>query len=1007
MIQSLALFLPIILFRKIKHLALLLITLCATNIALCQDQGIRIEVGSPNYSVYQWTTENGLAQNNVSQILEGPGGFLWLATFNGLVRFDGYEFTTYDEGTLPLLTSSFIMSMAKAADGTIWVSTENEIILVSNSQPKVVSTFYNNEVNFVNVNGLVYAKSRDVVYIYDGNWKHVSTLDKDRFERAHEAKGQLMFFREDSLFSFNQGHVTLITVKPNLTHINNSIYRSEISPSQFDFYRIRGNKFEKILNHEKFNLNQTNDKTEFVYKIVSDTLKNTLKFYDSNISVKSGDKVEVFSLQKDFDVNHISSAYIAPNNIIWLGTSSDGLLMLYPKTFKTVESKSRTNKNGYMVYQAKDSTIWFDESCESIFALKQDRTLEKHYLDLCTWSMVQDSCHNIWIGRYMGLYKFDKELNRSGFIPYVNDLDGKYTYALFKRSDETILVGTNEGVFYLNNDSLITVQGSEKMGKVYSFYEDRTGHLLACSDQGLFVLDTHKIIHHFSKRDGLPTNDIRSVYQDEDLNYWIGTSQKGLCYFHSSFGLVQLPAEGGRLNRNVWCIIEDDLGYLWMNSNQGIYRANRSELLDFVNGKQPGFSSRQFTNADGLENSEGNSRTQNKAFKSFKGEIWFSMISGPAFIEPSIIKDNSENHPIVIDEVFIDKKRVNSNSHIRIKPEESQIQVRFSHPVFFQSKHLDYYYKIDGLDDRWFEVGSSRLMTFSELPAGNFTLRIKQIGSQNETTLDFTVEVHFWETELFKIFLVFFITAIIFLIGFRIWQKNKRGQAEIKRMSFDLKSLELRALQSQMNPHFIFNCLSSIQSLFILGDLNRANEYMSQFSALLRLILEQAQKRLVSLKEDLDMFNIYVPLERMQFDKPFEFKLEVQDGLEPELFYIPSMVTHTFIENAIKHGLKPLKERDGKLSVYVTKNEQNLILSIKDNGIGYERSLLTKKINKSKHKSRGLQITNRRIDLLNLLNDLNIQVTSFDLKDENNKPCGTEVRLLFPIIKKNEDPDHR
>jgi ligand-binding sensor domain-containing protein len=904
---------------------------------------------------------------------------------------------------MPALTSSFMLSMAKAEDGTIWVSTENEILQVSNCKPKVVLPFLNNQVKFIRVNGLVYAKTRNEIYSYNGRWAYVVSIEYDRFDRIHEANGKLMLFDQDSLFTLDNGLIQLVSVKPGLRHLNNSLYRSESNNGEAEFFILRNNDLEKLSNNKKFTLQTEEGETEFASKTVSDSLDNSVTLFDSYLRIRNGNMAEVFSLQGDLDVNHIGSIYIAPNGIVWLGTSSNGLLMFYPKTFKTIQSDARKNKNGFMVYQSQDSTIWFDEPCEALFAVKPDQAIEKFHIDLCSWTMVQDSSRTIWIGQYRGLCKFNNQLTNTGFVPYHNDLDGKYTYSLFKRRDETILVGTNEGIFYLKGDSLFTVKSSEKIGKVYSFYEDLSGTLLACSDQGLIVLDTHKIYRVYSEKDGLPTNDIRSIYQDEDLNYWIGTSQKGLCCYNSTSGLIQLPTEDGRLNRNVWCIIEDELGYFWMNSNQGIYRVSRLELLEFIKGKQPGFSSQHFTNADGLENSEGNSRTQNRAFKSYTGDIWFSMISGPAFIDPTILKNKPRHHAIIIDEVFIDKKKVNPNSKINIGPDQSQIQVSFSHPVFTHASHLDYYYKIDGLDDRWFEVGRSRLMTFSELPAGDFTLRIKQIGSENETAMDFTVEVHFWETELFKIFLVFFITSFIFLIGFRIWQKNRKGQAEIKRMSFDLKSLELRALQSQMNPHFIFNCLSSIQSLFILGDLNRANEYMSQFSALLRLILEHAQKRLVTLKEDLDMFNIYVPLERMQFDKPFEFKLEVQDGIDPERYYIPTMVTHTFIENAIKHGLKPLKERDGKLSIYVSKNEKNLILAIKDNGIGYERSLLTKKINKSKHKSRGLQITNRRIDLLNLLSDLNIQVTSFDLKDEHNKPCGTEVRLMFPIIEKDED----
>jgi len=175
----------------------------------------------------------------------------------------------------------------------------------------------------------------------------------------------------------------------------------------------------------------------------------------------------------------------------------------------------------------------------------------------------------------------------------------------------------------------------------------------------------------------------------------------------------------------------------------------------------------------------------------------------------------------------------------------------------------------------------------------------------------------------------------------------------------------------------------------------------------LRIILEHAQKRLITLREDLEMFDIYVPLEGLQFDEPFDFELIVDPSLPKDSILIPSMVTHTFIENAIKHGLKPLKNRKGKLTITVDKYEDCTRVCIEDNGIGYEDSIKAKKSKVMIHRSHGLKNTGKRIELINLLNDLNITVDTVNLKDEHGASVGTKVTILFPYIEQHNNENAR
>lgn len=986
----------------LRLLQLISLIMYMSNNMYSQNMPIRSEIPSENYSLYQWTTENGLPQNNVRQIIEADDGFLWLATFNGLVRFDGYEFRVYDEGNIPGLTSSFILNMTKSHDGVLWVSTENEVLKIVNNIPMLYLTETKGEISFASNGDGTYAKSKEAIYfLNEDKWEKV--LDLNPFRNYHLINGQnrTLVQSDDSLFQINDNRLISILSAPNLRSLNDQHFISEKDGKLICY--TYANDLIKI----------EHDESNCIWSAAPDLVpassiylddKTLVKVFRDQLSIEINGEKQHFSNSSNLNLGRIEDVKITSSGIIWVGTNSTGLFMLYPKTFTNVlDQYNAVNNSGFMVFESSDSSIWFDQKCDGLASIQTDSSMKKIFTGNCAWTLSEDLKGNLWIGgSNTGIHKYEKSSSKLTFIPYKNDLNGKITFSLFTTKYGEIYLGTNEGVYRVVGDSLKEIEGSRSLGKIFSFYEDSENQLLACTNEGLVHFKENQINRIFTKKNGLPTNDIRSIYQDSSRNYWIGTSQFGLCFF-DGFELVQLPFNDGRLNKNIWCIIEDESGYLWMNSNQGIYRANREELIRFAKEVDPGFSSKHFTKADGLANSEGNSRTQNRGFKANDGKIWFSMISGPAYVDPKEIDGLINNNKILFDKVLIDNEVVSVMSPIIVEPHQNQIQFEFSHPNFYQTQHLRYMYKIDGLDERWFEVGRSRLMTFSELPAGLFTLRIKQVGTEQEAEIDFEVKVNFWEKDSFKHALVFGSTAVVFFIVFFIWRSRRYGKAQLKRMGSELKSLELRALQSQMNPHFVFNCLSSIQSLYLLGESERANEYLSQFSSLLRVILEHAQKRLISLQEDLDMFKIYVPLEGLQFDDPFNFKLHVDENVNTETLFIPSMVTHTFIENAIKHGIKPLKNRKGELTILVSKSNKNVILKIQDNGVGYEKSQATKTASKRMHKSRGLDITNQRIDILNLLNDLDIHVETNNLTDSKGEAKGTEIILYFPIIENYED----
>ncbi len=212
----------------------------------------------------------------------------------------------------------------------------------------------------------------------------------------------------------------------------------------------------------------------------------------------------------------------------------------------------------------------------------------------------------------------------------------------------------------------------------------------------------------------------------------------------------------------------------------------------------------------------------------------------------------------------------------------------------------------------------------------------------------------------------------------------------------DLDHYMQAALRKQMNPHFIFNSLNSIQSFILQNDKLSANIYLSKFAGLMRKVLENSQHQLITLEKELEVLNLYIELEEQRFDNKFNVQWNIDPLIDCSTHKLPPLIMQPYIENAIWHGLLH-KEGDRRLTITIIKKAEQLVCTIVDNGIGREAAFGMKK-NKSSHESLGTRITQKRIDLINSLNKSGIGVQYFDLSDNKGIANGTKVEITIPVI---------
>jgi LytS/YehU family sensor histidine kinase len=208
--------------------------------------------------------------------------------------------------------------------------------------------------------------------------------------------------------------------------------------------------------------------------------------------------------------------------------------------------------------------------------------------------------------------------------------------------------------------------------------------------------------------------------------------------------------------------------------------------------------------------------------------------------------------------------------------------------------------------------------------------------------------------------------------------------------------LEMQALRAQMNPHFIFNCLNSINRFILKNESEAASDYLTKFSKLIRLILQNSQSKSVPLENELEALRLYIEMEVLRFEGQFDYRISLDPDLEVEDLEVPPLIIQPYVENAIWHGLMH-KEEEGHLVIGLQREKDMLYCQITDNGVGRKRAAELKSKSASKSKSLGMQITAHRLELINSINEKETTIEVVDLVDPAGEPCGTQVLLKIPV----------
>ena len=533
---------------------------------------------------------------------------------------------------------------------------------------------------------------------------------------------------------------------------------------------------------------------------------------------------------------------------------------------------------------------------------------------------------------------------------------------------------------------------------LYKVYQDDDGSMFFCTSSGITHLKDG-VITNYNNENGLCTGVAISIVADAKNNLWIGTLGGLVFYDHKSFKC--LKQEDGMSSETIYLLQMENDSTLWVGSANGLDKLNVSEF--YRSGQ---IQTEHFDEEDGFLGLECN---QNATCIDHKGNIWFGTILSAIKYNPKAGRKNAQIPNTHITGVFINGVETDIGSTkteitgdrdaLRLSSNLKNIAFDFIGISLSNPQNVTYSYFLEGYDTQWSLPNTNTRANYTNLPPGDYLFKVRsQLGSvvySAETSkFAFRIVPPIWLRWWFIALFACCLAALIYYLFRR--RANQIRREEKMKAEFDkqLAEVELKALRAQMNPHFLFNCLNSIKHFIIKNDVESASNYLSKFSRLMRLTLDNSKASKITLKRELEALKLYIDLEDMRFENKFDYEINIDDNVPAEEVEVPPLILQPFVENAIWHGLMHKKER-GMLKVNLTRKEGSLVCEIEDNGVGRQRAGELKSKSATKTKSMGIKITSSRIKQ----NSYNGKGSKIEVEDlvTNNTAAGTKVTISIPV----------
>ena len=945
-----------------------------------------LNLRAQNFSYTNYGTKEGLAGSNVYAAIQDKEGFMWFATETGLSRFDGVHFKNFTiEDGLP---DNEILNFFCDSKGRLWMMPFRQTICYY-----FKSKLYTQKNDLLlrrlkitdNIFGMAEGKQGDIVLIES----HAVHVIKDTSAKTI----RLPTLEFASAVSTNESGAITVFSSKGLCYVSED--------SLIPLYKSTGRYgIGQIFMGKSFFINEKNKKINLTFYKTGETYPLGSSPFHLNFSILPNDFFSDNTHDGSFIYNSKDLSFKEPHlpgrsiqkvfkdneNNLWFCTQREGVYKLNSPFVSNMIFNSTNGKTlGVHSLIKYKNSLWVGTEEASLFNIMPgtNRIKMETYTSSTnqTRVLLETSKKELLIALQNSIISISPR-GRIGPHGSVKDLTPAY--------DNNILLSTSSGVWLIDG----TIIGLKVIQLTDAIWSSRatTAHY----SKDTFYIGTLDGLYRVSRQnkmkifagddDPLLKSRIAAIRETKDGILWIATYDRGIVAYKNRKVILNISKEHGlssNICRNLFLHGND----LWVGTDNGLNKITIDENKYIIT---------KYSVADGLLSNFINAICVDDSL------VYVGTPEGVSYFDDKKISQQAPCLLRLTDITVSGNSIATDTSSFTLSRRNNNIRFEYAGISYRSGGEIFYRYRLSGLDNGW-RMTKVNFLAYPTLLPGGYRLELQAInkfGIKSEIiSIPFSIEKFWWEKIWVRVLaIILFLIVVGFVMNRRIKQVRLR-EKEKNLLREQVSTLEQMALKAQMNPHFIFNSLNSIQHYVLDKDIVGANKYIAGFSRLIRLTLDNSSKPEISIDEEIKYLSQYLELEKMRTGNKFNYSINVAEKILHNDHSISPMVLQPFVENSIRHGMRYRNDSNGHIKVEITQYEKGLKFLIEDNGVGRSVAESFKSKSPIEYQSKGISLTEERIKLMNRNRKEKIEMTISDVKD-NGTITGTRVVIIYPNANK-------
>lgn len=999
-----------------KYSIAVLLTFFSLAQSLAQSgSGLKSHKPVYHYALSQWTTQDGLASNNINQVLQSDDGYLWVSSFNGLLRFDGVEFERFNIDNISFLNSNGFYSIFQTTNGELLFTTQasgvvsyedGEFKPLLNSErvtPAVRTIFKDSRGrNWIgsNNNGLFLLENDTIIKV-----AHELLDDETIFAITEGQAGEIIVGTSgNGIVIIEHGVFTVINESNGL--ISNLVKCFKWVGEELLIGTVGGISTLKYGKIEAYPYLAGVD----INSIESD--KNGDLWFATELGLGRAEQsnFEFFTEDEGLPSRQISSLIFDTEDNLWISTKKSGLLRLKYSNFTNITDDDGLSLNRVnVIIESETGNFLVGTDNGSVDLIKDGRitplNLPPQLNNISVKDLLIDRVGTLWIATYVGVIK--KTGSKEILYTIENGMPDIQARVLLEDHKGNIWIGyKNGGLIKMDGENIKEFNRSNGLGSNYILSIDEL-------DDGTIIVGTHSGGLNFIRDDEVidiryPLNLgdgvlIFNTYVENSERIWLATNIGLFLYQLTDEKFIQISESDGLKAETIFDLSEDELGYFWISSNVGIIRVSKDQLLEFVNGTLEKIEAIKYDHNDGLISNECTAAA--KSLVTNSGEIWFPTLGGIATVDPTSLTKNEFVPPVYIKSFCLDDGCSNDLLlSSEVSPGNQRYVIDFTALSFTAPPKVQFQYQLEGFDPAWVDAGQEREAVYTNLKPGRYTFNVK--ASNNDgvwniqgASFEFIVKPFYYQSPWFYIGIIVVFGGLIFARLYTI----RRHNTQLQKLNTELDSFVYSTSHDLRAPLMSILGLVNIAKLDkdptrLKGYLENIENSVRKLDSFISDIIDYSRNSRLEIimdkfdiRQDID--DVLNSLSYLDPENHIEIRINIDDDVKEIVTDQRrlNIIISNMISNCFRYHRKD--SPDPFIDISVFSKDTEVVFEISDNGQGIKNEHLTKIFDmfyraseNSQGSGLGLYIVKETIDKL-----------GGSIKVESTFDEGTTFIILLPL----------